>query len=103
MFKLAEEQPHLMHFALNARHREFLPDLPAACSSTPFMRMHIIVEEGMRNREIRAIDSWVAAASLFGGATRLVQLKLDGVIQESLFDHLDECWQIACMSVENRE
>ncbi|MCG8426472.1 MAG: TetR/AcrR family transcriptional regulator [Chromatiales bacterium] len=95
LFEYTETRRNIISYMLHAKHREFLSDEPPICSSTPFTALRNIVRNGMKKGEIRAGDPWVLAASVFGGAIRMIHLRLDGVIQEPLTDHYDEV--IECM------
>ncbi|NIQ98112.1 MAG: TetR/AcrR family transcriptional regulator [Desulfuromonadales bacterium] len=99
LFAMTEAQPEAMSFVLGARHREFLPDQPPICSSRPFEMMKEMVSEGMRKGELRTMDETVATAVLFGGPLRLIQLRLDGVIERSLPEELETAWPCAWRSV----
>ncbi len=84
LFEYTETRRNIVAFMLHAKHREFLPDEPPVCSSTPFKAMRGIVQQGMDTGEIRRGEPWVVAAAVFGGAIRLIHLRLDGVIKEPL-------------------
>lgn len=95
LFQMTEQEPRLMHFLLHAKHREFLPDEPPICSASPFRAMRDQVRKGIEMGEVRPMDPMVAAACLFGGPIRLIQLKLDGVFSGSLNDELELVWECA--------
>ncbi len=95
LFELTETRRDLIGFVFHAKHREFLPDEPPICSAEPFRRIREMVEEGMARGEIRRGNTWVAAATLFGGAIRLIQLRLDGVVEEPLPGLAQEVWTSA--------
>ncbi len=99
LFAQTEQAPRLLTFALYARHREFMPEEPPVCSSRPFLRMRELVEAGMAAGEIRSMDPMIAAASLFGGPIRLMQLRLEGVLQQPLPALVEESWVCAWRSV----
>lgn len=99
LFSITEQEPELMNFMLHARHREFLPSVAPICSSQPFRLMRAVVAEGMDRGDLRPMDETVAAAAVFGGAIRLIQMRLDGVIQQPLQSFLDETWDCAWRSV----
>lgn len=92
-----ETRRNIVSFMLHAKHREFLPDEPPVCSAAPFKAMRNIVQQGMEAGEIRDGDPWVVAATVFGGAIRLIHLRLDGVIKQPItqyYDELIDCtWQ----------
>lgn len=90
MFEMTMVHPRIMQFVLLAQHREYLPDEAPICSSKPFQAMKRVVEDGMSNGEIREMDSWVAATAMFGGALRMMNLQLDGVLECPLGSYQDE-------------
>lgn len=92
LFRAAEEEPERTAFLLLAKHREFLPDEKPVCSSRPFEMMRAVVTEGIAAGEIREIEPYVAATALFGGALRMIMLRLDGVLDRPLQEYLEEVW-----------
>ncbi|BAZ93039.1 transcriptional regulator [Thiohalobacter thiocyanaticus] len=99
LFDLTEQEPAVMRFMLFSRHREFIPDQKPVCSSRPFVQMREMVAVGMKGGEVREMTPIVAASAVFGGALRLIQLRLDGVLDTPLPEYLDEIWQCAWRSV----
>ncbi len=99
LFQLTEQEPAMMRFMLFSRHREFILDQKPVCSSRPFVQMREMVAAGMKQGEIREIAPIVAASAVFGGALRLIQLRLDGILDAALPEYLDEIWQCAWRSV----
>lgn len=100
LFELTERDPVSMRFILNAKHREFLPDEPPICSAKPFVKLRDIVNHGILSGEIRDMDPWIAAACAFGPALRLITLRLDGVIPDSLDVCSDEVWDNAWLALQ---
>ncbi len=100
LFQLTEEEPEVMTYMLFIQHKEIMPNMAPVCSSKPFTKMRQMVVDGMANGEIKTMDNMVAAASLFGGAFRLISLRLDGVLERSLMEYLDEIWSCARQSVQ---
>lgn len=92
LFRLTESAPEVMDFIIHARHKEFLPDEKPICSSTPFTRMQEFVYLGVETGEIRAMPPLTAAMIAYGGAIRMVCLRLDGVIAEPLETHFEDLW-----------
>lgn len=99
LFQIAEEEPNMMKFMLHARHKEFLPEEGPICSSRPFQHMREMVAAGIKSGEILAMDEIVAAAAVFGGALRMIQLRLDGILEKPLTDYQDEIWTTAWRSI----
>lgn len=97
LFDYTETKHNIVAYVLHAKHQEFLPDEPPICSATPFKTMRNIVQQGMDSGEIRKGDPWVVASVVFGGAIRLIHLRLDGVLDTplpTLYEELIDCmWE----------
>ena len=52
--------------------------------------MRRVIEEGIQAREVRQMEPWVAASAMFGGALRMMNLKLDHALDRPLSAYLDE-------------
>lgn len=92
LFKLSEVEPDVMAFVIHARHREFLPEEKAICSASAFVRMRGFVLTGIDEGEVRGLDPAVAVAMMYGGAIRMICLRLDGLIPLTLDDYFEELW-----------
>lgn len=101
LFAMTEQDPLSMGFILNAKHREFLPDEPPICSAKPFVKLRDIVGRGIQSGEIRDMDPWVAAACAFGPALRMITLRLDEVLPNSLDGYAQSVWDSAWRAVRN--
>lgn len=101
LFDITEENRESMHYMLYAKHQEFMPEEKPVCSSRPFTLMKQMVMEGIEDGDIRRIDPNVAAVTIFGGAIRLIFLRLDGVLEKPLPAYLEECWECAWKGVSN--
>ncbi|MHC4799674.1 MAG: TetR/AcrR family transcriptional regulator [Planctomycetota bacterium] len=99
LFRITEEEPEVMTYMLFVKHKEFMPGMAPICSSRPFSQMREMVASGMKTGEVRPMDAIVAAASVFGGALRMISLRLDGVLEQPLEKYLDEIWSSAWRSV----
>ncbi|MFT5702536.1 MAG: AcrR family transcriptional regulator [Desulforhopalus sp.] len=99
LFNITEQQPDTMHYMLYAKHQEFMPEEKPVCSSRPFILMKNIVTKGIEDGTIRNIDPNVAAVTIFGGAIRLIFLRLDNALENPLPTYLDECWDCAWRGV----
>ena len=95
LFTMAETAPAAMHYILYARHREFMPGEKSICSSKPFEGVQQMIGQAMDQGEIRKLNPVIASAALFGGAIRLIHLRLDGVLESPLPGYAAETWQCA--------
>ncbi len=99
LFEWTETRPDLMAYVFQARHREFLPDTPPICSAAPFRRLRDRVAQAMARGELRRGDPWVVTSTLFGNAIRLVQLRLDGLVDTPLPARAEETVALAWRAV----
>lgn len=93
LFGLAEAEPEAMGFVVNARHREFLPEEPAICSASAFVRMRGFVFAGITEGEIREMEPMVAASLMYGSAIRMICLRLDGLVDTTIEPLFDSLWE----------
>ncbi|MGV6826561.1 MAG: TetR/AcrR family transcriptional regulator [bacterium] len=100
MFSLTMDYPRQMQFVLLAQHREYLPNEAPICSSSPFQTMKRVVVEGMESGEVRNLEPWVAATAMFGGALRMMNLQLDGVLDRALTTYVDEVVDCAWRGIQ---
>jgi AcrR family transcriptional regulator len=90
LFEYTESKRNIISYILHSKHREFLPEESPLHSSTPFIAMRGIVEKGIASGEIANGDPTVVAALIFGGALRMIHLRLDGFIDQPLTNFTDE-------------
>ncbi len=84
LFEYTETHYEIIAFILKANHKEFISNEPPICSAEPFKKIRDMVQRGMDANEIQNYDCMVAAAVIFGGAFRFIQLRLDGLIDRPL-------------------
>lgn len=99
LFETTEEAPEVMEYVLYFKHREVLPAEKPICSSRPFELIKGIIGEGMVAGEIRPMDEVIASAALLGMPVRMVQLRLEGVLDRPLTEQLADTWECAWRSV----
>lgn len=99
-FQLTEDFPELVDFILFARHKEIMPSAVPFCAGKTLALIRETIQEGIKNGEIRPLALVVAGPSLFGSMTRLIQLRLIGLVQEPLPSLLDEIWESAWRGVK---
>ncbi|MCP4078249.1 MAG: TetR/AcrR family transcriptional regulator [Gammaproteobacteria bacterium] len=97
LFEYTETRCEIIAFILHANHTEFISSKPPICSAEPFQKIRDMVQLGMDSGEIQSYDCLVAASVIFGGAFRLIHMRLDGLIDRplpELYDQLiDATWK----------
>lgn len=94
-----ETHYNIMAFVFHAKHTEFVPEEPLICNTLPFVKIREIVKKGMKNGEFRKLDPWVAASTIFGGVIRMIQLRLDNMIEKPLPDYYEMLVDASFMGV----
>ncbi len=84
-----ETHYNIMAFVFHAKHTEFVPEEPLIYNTLPFVKIHEIVVNGIASGEFKETDSWVAASTIFGGVIRMVQLRLDNMIENPLPEYFE--------------
>ncbi len=102
LFVYTDSHRNIMAFVFHAKHTEFLSEVPLICNASPFIKIRGIIQKGIKAGELLEVDSWVAASSIFGGAIRMIQLRLDGLIEEPLINSYEAIIHTAWMGVENK-
>lgn len=90
LFSYTESHRNVIAFIFHAKHAEFLPDEPHACDSAPFVKMRGIVQQGIACGELQGTDTYVVASVIFGGAIRMIQLRLENNLVKPLPEYIDE-------------
>lgn len=103
LFNYTETHYNIIAFVFHAKHTEFVPEEPLICNTLPFIKIREIVENGMQSGEFRKMDSWVAASTIFGGAIRMIQLRLDSIIEKPLPHYYEEIVNSAFVGVVEKE
>ena len=90
LFEHTETHPNIIAYLFNTKHSDFMPDMKPICDSSPFQTMRGIVEQGMESGEFYRANTWIAASSIFGVMSRMIQLRLDGMIEQPLPELAEE-------------
>ena len=102
LFVYTDSHRNIMAFVFHAKHAEFLSDAPLICNTSPFIKIRDIIKKGIVAGELIEIDSWVAASSIFGGAIRMIQLRLDGLIEKPLIEYHEDIISSAWQGLDNK-
>lgn len=90
LFNYTETHRNIIAYVFHPRHNEFIPNEPPICNSSPFVTIRKIIQQGMDDGEIKQCNLWVASAAIYGGPIRMINLRLENMIEEPLPNLLDE-------------
>lgn len=87
LLMLAEEDRYTMEYALYVKHREIL-DVPV-CSAEPMEMLKDFCKMEIEKGNIRSMDPELCAVCITAAPVRLMQLKWDGAVKDSLLSYVD--------------
>ena len=89
LFEHTETHKKIISFIFHSKHADFLADQPLICDAAPFIKLRNITAQAIKNGDIKDIDVAVATSIIMGGAIRMIQLRLDGLIEKPLTNYID--------------
>ena len=89
LFEHTETHKKIISFIFHSKHADFLADQPLICDAAPFVKIRSITAQAIKNGDIKDIDVSVATSIIMGGAIRMIQLRLDGLIEKPLTNYID--------------
>ena len=89
LFEHTETHQQIISFVFHSKHTDFLPEEPLMCDAAPFIKIRDITSQAIKNGDLKDTDTWVATSLIFGGVIRLIQLRLDGLIEKPLVEYMD--------------
>jgi AcrR family transcriptional regulator len=89
LFEHTETHQNIIAFVFHVKHTEFLPNEPVVCNTSPFIKIHDIINQGIDKQEFIQTDSWVASSAIFGAAIRMIQLRLDNMLEKPLPEYFE--------------
>lgn len=90
LFEYTETHTLIISYILYSKHSEYINEGSPICSAEPFKKMRQIIQSGMDDGEIKKMNLLVASSIIFGGAIRLIQLRLDGLVEQPLTELSEE-------------
>ncbi|MDO6459937.1 TetR/AcrR family transcriptional regulator [Granulosicoccaceae sp. 1_MG-2023] len=94
LFEFTETHRHMIAFVFNAKHTEFLSESVPLNRTAPFTRLAAEIAEAIERGELRAVSPVIAQTLIFGSCVRLINLRLDGAIDQPLLAYCDELLEI---------
>jgi AcrR family transcriptional regulator len=95
LFKLSDEAPDVMRFLLILKLDEFLPEEKPMPESPAFVKIHKIIQAGIKAGEIRNIDPLLANAYFFGIINNTLRMVLTGALDKDADAYQAQVWLTA--------
>ncbi|PWQ95936.1 TetR/AcrR family transcriptional regulator [Leucothrix arctica] len=90
LFTYTDSHPYIISYILNMRHADLLANQPSIYDTSGFIKISEIIKEGQARGEFLPLNDSVAFSSIFGSALRMIQMRLDGLIEQPLVETLDD-------------
>lgn len=94
LFNFTETHRYIIAYLFDSKHSEYLESATPLTSSAPFKRLRSMLLNAISNGELNCSDATVASSLLFGSAIRMINFRLDGVIQTPLQEQHEELMRV---------
>lgn len=95
LFKLTDEAPEIIVFLLFSKTNDFLPEQLPLLDSAPFNKIKRIIQNGIKEGEIRALDPMLAYNYFFGIIQHTISMVLSGALPKSAENYQAQAWLMA--------
>jgi AcrR family transcriptional regulator len=95
LFKLADDAPDIMRFLLILKLDEFLPEEKPMQETPAFVKIHKIMQTGIKAGEIRNIAPLLANAYFFGIINNTLRMVLTGALDKNADAYQAQAWLVA--------
>ncbi len=95
LFKLTDDAPEVIKFLLVVNIKEILPEQKPVIETAPFNKIRRVIQNGIKNGEIRSIDSLLAYSHFLGIITQALSLILSGDLPKSADSYQTQVWLAA--------
>ncbi len=102
LFKLTDEAPEVVKFLFLVNIKEILPDSNALLESAPFNKIRKVIQNGIKEGEIRSIDPLLAYSYFFGIISHTLNMVLAGDLSRNAESYHAQAWLAAWSSIAKK-
>jgi hypothetical protein len=95
LFKLTDDAPEIIQFLLFIKTEDFLPDSTPLLETAAFNKIKRIMQNGIKEDEIKSIDHLLAFSYFFGIINQTLSLVLNGALAKSADSYQSQAWLAA--------
>lgn len=95
LFKLTDDAPEIIQFLLFVKTEDFLPDSPALLETPAFNKIKRIIQNGVKEGEIKSIDPLLAYCYFFGIINQTLGLVLQKALPKTADSYQSHAWLAA--------
>ncbi|WP_150049419.1 MULTISPECIES: TetR/AcrR family transcriptional regulator [Methylomonas] len=90
--RLTDDAPEIVQFLLFVNAEDFMPDAMPLLDTPAFTKIKRIIQNGIRDGEIRAIDPLLAYCYFFGIINQTLSMVLTGALPKSADSYQSQVW-----------
>lgn len=102
LFKLTDDAPDVMRFLLILKLDEFLPEEKPMLETPAFIKIHKIIQSGIKAGEIRSIDPMLVNAYFFGIINNTLRMVLTGALDKNADAYQSQVWLAAWNAIAKK-
>ena len=95
LFKLTDDAPEIIQFLFFIKTQEFLPESPPLLNTPAFNKIKRIIQNGIKEGEIKSIDPLLAYCYFFGIINQTLAQVLQGTLPKSADSYQSQAWLAA--------
>jgi AcrR family transcriptional regulator len=99
LFRLTDQAPEIMQFLLVVNIKEVLPEATTLIETAPFNKIRRVIQNGIKDEEIRSIDPLLAYNYFFGIIRHTLCLILSGDLTKGAESYHSQAWIAAWGSI----
>jgi len=95
LFKLTDDAPEIIQFLLFVKTEDFIPGSTALLETPAFNKIKRIMQNGIKEGEIKALDPMLAYCYFFGIINQTLIMVLQGALPKSADSYESQVWMAA--------
>jgi AcrR family transcriptional regulator len=95
LFKLTDDAPEIIQYLLFVKTEDFLPESSPLMDTPAFNKIKRIIQNGIKEGEIRSVDSQLAYCYFFGIINQTLTMVLNGSLPKSADSYQSQAWLAA--------
>jgi AcrR family transcriptional regulator len=99
LFKLTDDAPEIIQFLLFIKTSDFIAEQIPLLETAPFNKIKRIIQDGIKEGEIRSLDPLLAYSYFFGIIQHTIGLVLSGALPKSAETYQAQVWLAAWGSI----
>ncbi|PPD32628.1 MAG: TetR family transcriptional regulator [Methylomonas sp.] len=95
LFKLTDDAPEIIQYLLFIKTEDFLPESTSLMDTAAYNKIKRIIQNGIKEGEIRSVDSQLAYCYFFGIINQTLMMVLNGSLPKTADSYQSQAWLAA--------